>query len=132
MGAAGLQEVEGAVDVGGDEVAGAGDAAVHMTFCGKVHDVGDVMLTNDAEDFVFIAEIDLLEDVTWMDSVDTDEVFEMPGISEAVEIDQPSDFRLVDDMPDEVRADETSPACDQEIHALLIPTRRTSEARSAR
>lgn len=30
MSAAGLQKVEGAVDIGGDEVAGAGDAAINV------------------------------------------------------------------------------------------------------
>ena len=116
MGAAGLQEVEGAVDVGGDEVAGAGDAAVHMTFSGEMHDVGDVMLADDAEDLVFVPQIDLLKEVTRMDTVDAREVFEMAGVGEAVEIDELRDLGLVDDMTDEIGADEARAAGDQKIH----------------
>ena len=130
--AAGLKQVKGAVDVGGDEVAWAGDTAVHMRLGSKVHDVGDVMLADNAEDLVLVPQIDFFEDITRMDVVDAIKVFKMPRVGEAIEIDELRDFRLVDDMPDEVRADEACTACDEEVHALLMPTRRTSAARSAR
>ena len=97
-----LKKIEGAVDIRRDEIARAGDAAIDVAFGGEVHDVGDVMLADDAVNGVCFTQIDLLENVAWMRVVDTGEVFEMPGIGEAVEIDELRDFRLVDDMPDEV------------------------------
>lgn len=108
--------MEGAVDVGGDEVAGAGDAAVHMTFSGEMHDVGDVMLADDAEDLVFVPQIDLFEGIAGMHAMDACEVFEMAGVGEAVEIDELRDLGLVDDMTDEIGADEARAAGDQKIH----------------
>ena len=114
----GFEEIEGAVDVRRDEIAGAGDAAIHVAFGREVHDMGDLMLADDAKNAVLVTQIDLLEGIAWMHAVDAIEVFEMPGIGEAVEIDQLGDFRLVDDMPDEVRADKTGTACDEKVHAL--------------
>ena len=94
--------MEGAVDVGRDEVTGTGDAAIHVRFCGEMHDVGDVMLADDAKDFCLVAEIDLLKNVTRVDAVNAIEIFEMTGISEAVEIDKRCDFRTVNDVPNEI------------------------------
>ena len=119
-GAAGFEEVEGAVDVGGDEVAGAGDAAIDVGLCGEVHDVGDVMLADDAEDFVLVPQIDFFENVARMDVMNAGEVFEMAGIGEAVEIDEPGDLRPVDDVANEIGADESGAACDQKVHVRRL------------
>ncbi len=41
------------------------------------------------------------------------EVFQMAGVGQAVEVGQEADFGLVDDMVDEIRADEARPAGDE-------------------
>ena len=111
--------MEGAVDVGGDEVAGTGDAAIHVRFGGEMDNVGDVMLADDAKDCCLVAEIDLLKSVTRVCAVNAVEIFEMTGVGEAVEIDERGDFRPVNDVPDEIGADEACPAGDEKIHAAL-------------
>ena len=100
--AASLEEMEGAVDVGGDEVAGASDATIDMAFGSEVHDMRDFMLTDDAKDFVLIPQIDFFEHVTRMNAMDAIKVFKMPRVGEAVEIDELCNFRLVNDESDEV------------------------------
>ena len=102
MSAAGFEEVEGSVDVGGDEVSGAGDATINVRLGGEVHDVGDVMLADDAKDFCFVAKVNLLEDIAWVNAMDAIEIFEMTGIGEAIEIDELRDPRLVNDLPNEI------------------------------
>ena len=119
VGMAGFEEMEGAVDVGGDEVARTGDAAIHVRLCCEMHDVGDVMLADDAEDFGLVAEIDLLKNVTRVDAVNAIEIFEMTGVSEAVEIDERGDLRPVNEVPDEIGADEACAACDEKVHPAL-------------
>ncbi len=119
MGAAGFKEVEGAVDIGGDEVARTGDAPINVRLGSEVHDVRDVMLADDAEDFFFIAGIDLLKDITRMNAMDAVEIFKMTGIGEAVEIDELCDLGQVNDLPDETGADEACTTGNEEVHIVL-------------
>lgn len=132
VGAAGFEEVEGAVDVGGDEVSRAGDAAIDVAFRREVDDVGDVMLTDDAEDFVFVPQIDFFKNVARVGAVDAFEIFEAASIGEAVEIDHLRHAWVADDMVNEIGADEARAAGDEKVHALFKPTRRTSTATSAK
>ena len=78
----------------------------------EMHHVSDSVLAHNMTHRLAIAKIDLLKDVLWV-TLDVGEVREMPGVGEAVQVYQPRDGRLVYDMPNEVRADETGAACDQ-------------------
>src|SRR2546428_837023 len=42
----------------------------------------------------------------------------MPGVREQIEIDQSRDLRPVDDVVDEVRADEAGAPCDEQVHGF--------------
>src|ERR1051325_5059857 len=99
--AAGFEEVEGADDVGVDEIAGAGDRAVHVRFGGEMHDVSDRVALDDFEDGGFIAEVDLFESVFRM-LRNFFQVHQMTGVGEAIEVDEPLDVRIVDDVMDDV------------------------------
>src|SRR5439155_22610455 len=44
------------------------------------------------------------------------DVFQVAGVGEAIQIDQTFDLGRVDDMVNDIRANETRPARDQEIH----------------
>ena len=100
-----------------DEVAGAGDRAVHVRFRRQVQQMRYGVFPHDFEDGWLVAEIDLLEHVFRMLS-DGGEVFDVPGVGEAVEVDEPLDFRAVDDVVDHVRPDESGAASDEEVHAI--------------
>ena len=118
--AGGFEEIECAKDVGSDEVAGATDRTIDMGFRGQVHDGGDLMITHDPADIVAIAEVDLFEDIFVM-ALESGEIFKMSGVSEAIEIDQMGDFGPVDDVANEIRADETGAAGDEEVHFSSVP-----------
>jgi hypothetical protein len=109
--AAGFEEVEGADDVGLNEIAGAGDGTVNMGFGGEVQDMGDAVLLDQLEHGGLVAEVGFFEGVFGV-MRDALEVFEVAGVREAIQVDQAPDFRAVNDVVDEVGADETGAACD--------------------
>ena len=45
-------------------------------------------------------------------------IFKPPGVSQAIQIDKLRNFRVVNDMMNEVGADEARAACYQQIHIL--------------
>ena len=47
------------------------------------------------------------------------QVAEVTGVGEAIEVDQPLDLRPVDDVMDEIGADEAGAAGDEEVHAIF-------------
>jgi hypothetical protein len=99
--AAGFQQIERAVDVGGDEIAGAGDGAIHVGFSGEVHHVGDVMFLHHLQRSGFIAQVYFLESIFGMVR-DFFQVREMAGIGEAIQVHELGDLGTVDDVLDKV------------------------------
>ena len=81
-----------------------------------MQDVGDGVLFDDAPHGGRVAEIDALENIFRM-ACDRFDVGEVAGVGEAVQIDQARDLRALDDLMDDVRADETGAAGEQEVHA---------------
>src|ERR1035437_2505069 len=108
---AGFEQIKRANDVRGDEIARPGDGTIHMRFRRKVHDVRNAVLLDDAQRGNLVAQIYLLENVFLM-AGNFFEVRQMSGISEAVEIDQLRNARLVNDVMDQIRADKTRAAGD--------------------
>src|ERR1035437_8681938 len=106
-----LKQIKRADDVRGDEIARPGDGTIHMRFRRKVHDVRDAVLLDDAQRGNLVAQIHLLENVFLM-AGNFFEVRQMSGVSEAVEIDQLRDVRLINDVMDKIRADEARAAGD--------------------
>ncbi len=60
---AGFQQVKGAGDVGGDEIARPGDGTVHVRLRRQVHDVGDGVPLNHAQRGRLVAQINLLKNI---------------------------------------------------------------------
>ena len=94
-----------------DEVAGAFDGAVHVRLGGEVQNVGDGMVANDAGDDLLIAEVHLLEAV-FLILGNGGDIFQTPGVGEAVEVDDVCDFGLADDVFKHMGADEAATAGD--------------------
>ncbi len=88
-----------------------------------MHDVGDGVLLDDAQHGVFVAQIHLFKNVFRV-SGNLFQIFQMPGVGQAIQIDQPLDFRPVDDMMDQVGADKASAASDEQFHGLSRTCRR--------
>ena len=77
-----------------------------------MHDVGDVMLFDDLRDGSLISQVDLFEEVFGIlrDGV---EVGEIACVGQAVEVDQSTDIGLIDDVVQQVRADESGSSCNK-------------------
>ena len=115
LGAGGFEEVESPQNVGGDEIARAGDGTIHMRLGREVHDVGDLMLLKNAEDSLPITKIDFFKDVFGV-LVGTPKIREVARVSEAIQIDQAVDAFGLKQQVNEIGADETGTAGDQKIH----------------
>ena len=82
-----------------------------MRFRREVHDVRDGMLLDDAQRRRLVAQIHFLENVFRMFG-NVFQIRQMPGISQAIEIDELCDARLVNDVMDQIRADKARAAGD--------------------
>ena len=114
--AAGFEQMKRADDVRVDEIARPGDGTVHMRFGGEMQDVGDGVLFDDAPHGGLVAQINALENIFGM-TRDRFDVGGVASVSEAVQVDQARDLRALDDLMDDVRADEAGAAGEQEVHA---------------
>ena len=110
-GAAGFEQVERADDVGGDEVARTGNGTVHVRFRREMHDMGDGVLFDDPHHSGFITQIHLLKNIFRVLG-NLFQIFQVPGISKAIQIDEFGDLRTVNDVMDEIGADEAGAAGD--------------------
>ena len=110
--AAGFEKIEGADDVGGDEVTGAADGTIDVRFGREMHHVGDLVIANDAADGLAVAEIHFFEDVI-RSAFDIGEICEVTCVGEAIEINEAINCGLIDDVPDKIGADETGAACNE-------------------
>jgi hypothetical protein len=108
--ATGFEQIERADNVRLNEIAWPGDGTVHVRFRREVHDVRDGVFFHDPQRRRLVAQIRFLKNVFWM-AGNFFQIRQMPGVSEAVEIDQFGDARIVNDVMDEIRADEASAAC---------------------
>ncbi len=83
-----------------------------MRFRREMHDVCDGVLFHDAQRRRFVAQIHFFKNVFWVLG-NFFQVCQMPGIRQAIEIDEPGHARIINDVMNQVRADETSAAGDQ-------------------
>ena len=86
-----------------------------MRLSGQVHDVGDAVALHYVKDRGLVPQICLLEEVLGMLG-DAGQIFEAPGIGQAIEVNQLDYLGPVNDMLNEIRADESGPASDLEVH----------------
>jgi hypothetical protein len=91
--ATGLQQVESTDDVGVNEIVRAGDGTVDVRFSCEMNNVGNVVLSDDAQNLRLVPQVHLLEDILWMGG-HISHVVEMSGVSEAVEVDESADRGL--------------------------------------
>ena len=94
-----------------NEIARPGDGTVHMRFRRQVHDVGDGVLLHDPQRRRLVAQIHLFKNVFRMLG-NFFQIRQMARVSQAIQIDQLADARIVNDVMDEIRADEARAAGD--------------------
>jgi len=71
----------------------------------QVHDMGDRVTLDDFEGRGFVAQVHLFKGCTW-DVSNTGKVFEAPRVREAIEVYEFGDLGAVNDVADEIGADE--------------------------
>ena len=128
---AGFEQIEGADDVGGDEITRPGDGTIHVRFRREVHDVRDGVLLNDPQCRSLVAQIHLLENEFRM----TGRLFQIflpPGVSQAIQVDKSFDLWTVNDVMDEIGADEAGAASDDQFHGLSKTCRRLASQSGSR
>src|ERR1043166_5678995 len=77
-----------------------------------------------------VPQIQFFEDVFGMVG-DRGQVGQVPGVSQAVEIDQAIDFRPVYDVTDDIAANEPRAACHKQVHSASgTPRQRASQSAS--
>ena len=104
-----LQQMERANDVSMNEITRPGNGPIDVRFSRQMHDMGDAMLLDDLDNGVFVAQIQSSEYVFRVRR-NFFEIGEMAGVGQAIEIDQSLDLRLVDNMLQDVRTDESCSA----------------------
>src|ERR1700722_8166284 len=108
-GAAGFEQVECSDDIRMNEIAGAGDGAIHVGFGGEMHHLRDGMFLDDLQNGRLVAQINFFKNEFRMLG-DFFQIGEMPGIGEAIEIDEALDFGAVNNVVNEIGADEARAA----------------------
>ena len=96
---AGFEEIECADNIRLNEIAWAADRAIDVRLRREMQYVRDRMLLNDAQNRRLVAQIHLFKDVFRM-SVNRFQIGRVAGIRETIEVDQPRDFRAVDNVLD--------------------------------
>ena len=96
---AGFEQVEGADDVGGDEIRRAADGTIYVRFRCEVENVRDFMFDEDSADGREITQVHFLKDVFRV-VIDSGEIREVTRVGEAIEVDEPGYRRLVNDVAD--------------------------------
>jgi hypothetical protein len=116
-----LEEDVRPVDVGHDELAGVEDRAVDVRLGSEMEDALDVL--QDAADKIPVADVapdELVADV----ASDVVQVVEVAGVGQLVEVDDPDVGICGQEEMDEVAADESGPAGDEDGLAVQLPLRR--------
>ena len=107
--AAGFQQVERAHDVGGDEIARPRDGPIHVRFRREMHDVRNGVFLDHLERCRLVPQVHFLQDVFWM-TRDLFQVLQPARVSQAVQVDELRDPRIVNDMMNQVGANEACTA----------------------
>jgi hypothetical protein len=103
--------MERADDIGVNKVGRPSDRTINVRFGGQMKDVGYRVFLHDRRDCAFVAQIRVFEHITGMPR-NSFKIFEVAGIREAIEIDKDPDVGFVNNMMDEIGADETGAARD--------------------
>ncbi len=117
VGSHGLEQSEGADDVGLDEVLGALDGAVHMAFGGEVQHSAGFVLGYQSDHQREVTQVTLNKGMACI-ALQAGDVFQVTGVGEFVEI----DYRLValgQPVEHEVAANEASAPCNKNGHDFL-------------
>ena len=112
----GFEHVERAGNVGVDEIGGAVDGPIDMAFSSKVHHGGGAVQIENPVKGRAIADIGLLKAVE-VGFGGIGDVLEARGIGEGVEVDHL--MPALHCQSDDSGTDETSAACDQQLHMAL-------------
>jgi len=112
-----LQEVEGAHDVGEDELGGPLDGAVHVALGGEVADRVDAVFGEDRVHPLEVADVLPQKDIAPGEALaEVPEVFGVAGVGQLVDIHDPAgEAGLLEQVADEVAADEAASAGDEQI-----------------
>ena len=110
----GLQEREGAHDVGAGEGEGVLDAAVHVALGGQVDDAIDVLLLHQLVEGVEVADVHA-DKLVVRALLDVLQVGQVAGVSEFVEVDDVVVRVLRDEEADDMRTDEAGAASDDDV-----------------
>ena len=99
-------------DVRLNEIVRPGNGTIHMRFRGEVHDVRDAVSRNDFSDLILVLQVAALEDVLGV-VLDIAQILQMARVRQTVEVDQPTHFRRIDDLPDQIGPDKPGATCHQ-------------------
>ena len=113
MAARGIEQHHGAVDVGVQERLGIVDAAIDVGLGGEVDHRGHV--AHDGIDHHAVGDVAAHEAVARMRG-NVGKVLQIAGIRQGVEVDDVILRMMLQDVADEVRADEAGAAGDQDLH----------------
>jgi hypothetical protein len=80
-----------------------------------MEDMCDTMLLKELAQSSAIAQIQFFESVFWVMS-DAFKIREVAGIGEGIQIDQPGDMIVVNDVLDDVASDESRTAGEKKMH----------------
>ena len=113
-----VEEAEGADDVGLDERLGGIDGAVDVGLGGEIDDGVDLVLGEEAGDEGGVTNVAMGENVARVGR-EVGEVGGVARVGEGVEVDQPCERRAIfeEALTDEIAADESGAAGDQNFHA---------------
>ena len=90
-----------------------------MRFRREMHDVGDGVLFDDAHHGGLVAQVHLLKNIFRVFG-NLFQIFRMPRVGEAIEIDKSFDLRTVNDVVDQVGADEARAAGEASKFITLV------------
>jgi hypothetical protein len=113
MGAADLQEMGHPGDIAVHEVVRVEQGTIDMGLCGKIEDPGDAMVVEEPGDELPIDDVAFREGKAWI-LIGTDEVAPISGIGQLVEDDEALEPVQLEKVAGERRANEASPASEQD------------------
>ncbi len=115
MAAGGVEEDAGADDVGVDEILGGIDAAIHVGFGGEIDDGEEVMLGHQLVHEVGVGDIGVEELVALaVLGGQAGDVGDVAGVGEGVDVRDELGVVMLEDVADEVAADEAAAAGDEQ------------------
>jgi len=101
--------MECAQNVRVDKIVRPDDRPVNVRFRGEVHYMRDRVPPDEVADAGLVTQVNLFEHVSGM-LLEIAQILQMACVGQAIQVNEFVDFRLVDDVPDQVRADEACAA----------------------